>query len=345
MIGMQPGMTGGPDARTESVRVRSFVQGALRDEIEVLEAARLMLDGDAGFVWIDLADPRRETVRWLAGHYRLHPLAEAEVFEPHRESAVKIFEGSAHVIALFPRRLDEPIQTGEVQLIVGPGFLISIHQADFQDVDRVLEQWGSVPDEWRQTSSSLVYAILSQVMRPFAPLTDAAEDALNALEEETLHPAAKRLPKRDTLHRLFDLTEQISDLHDLAVPLRSVLESLSQNDAWLTGGHGHAYLIDVYDDAARLAERLLMLRDAAKRLFDMVNSLITLQRADVSNQLTVVATIFLPLSFIAGYFGQNFEYMTDGVASRWDFLIWGGALQIAALVVIFITLRRFGAFD
>jgi magnesium transporter len=342
---MQAGMMDGQGAHTETVRVRRFVGGALRDETDALDAARLALDSDAGFVWIDLADPRRETVRWLAGHYRLHPLAETEVFEPHRESAVKIFEGAAHVIALFPRRHDLPIRTGEVQLIVGAGFLISIHQSDFQDVDRVLEQWGSVPDEWRQTSSSLVYAILSQVMHPFMPLADEAEDALNALEEETLHPAAKRLPKRDTLHRLFDLTEQISDLHDLAAPLRSVLESLSQNDAWLTGGHGHAYLIDVYDDAARLAERLLMLRDAAQRLFDMVNSLITLQRTDVSNQLTVVATVFLPLSFITGYFGQNFAYMTDGVASRWDFLLWGGALQIATLAVILVTLKRLGALD
>ena len=326
-------------------RVRTFVQGALRDETDTLDAGRLALDDDAGFVWIDLVNPRRETVHWLAGHYRLHPLAEAEVFEPHRESAVKIFQGAAHVIALFPRRHDLPIRTGEVQVIVGAGFLISIHQADFQDVDRVLDQWGSVPDEWRQTSSSLVYAILFQVMRPFLPLADEAEDALNALEEQALHPAAKRLPKRETLHWLFDLTEQISDLHDLAAPLRGVLESLSQNDAWLTGGHGHAYLADVSDDAARLAERLLMLRDAAKRLFDMVNSLITLQRADVADQLTVVATIFLPLSFITGYFGQNFEYMTDGVASRWDFLVWGGALQVAALTVILIMLKRLGAFE
>ena len=342
---MQP-MMDGPGARTERVRVRAFARGALREETDALDAAHLLsVDRDAGFAWIDLVEPRRETVDWLAGHYRLHPLAEAEVFEAHRESAVKIFEGAAHVIALFPRRHDLPIRTGEVQLIVGEGFLISIHQADFQDVERVLEQWASVPDEWRQTSSSLVYAILAQAMRPFVPLADAAEDALSLLEEETIHPAAKRLPKRETLHRLFDLTEQISDLHDLAAPLRSVLESLSQNDAWLTGGHGHAYLADVYDDAARLAERLEMLRDAAERLFNMVNSLITLQRTDVSNQLTVVATIFLPLSFITGYFGQNFAYMTGSVASRWDFLIWGGLLQVATLAVILVTLKRLGAFD
>lgn len=343
---MQSRVTDGSSARAETVRVRTFVQGALRDEAETLDLSRLAVDPEGGFVWIDLVDPRVATVHALARHFRLHPLAEAEVFEPHRESAVKIFEGSAHVIALFPRRHDLPIRTGEVQVILGDGFLISIHQVEFQqDVDRLLEQWDATPDEWRQTSSSLLYAIISQAMRPFTPLADAAEDALNALEEETLHPAAKKLPKRDTLHRLFDLTEQISDLHDLAAPLRSVLDSLNQNDAWLTGGNGRAYLVDVFDDAARLTERLQMLRDAAKRLFDMVNSLITLQRTDVSNQLTVVATIFLPLSFIVGYFGQNFEYMTNGVASRWDFLIWGGVVQGVALVIILVILRRFGAFE
>lgn len=340
---MQLRVTDAPE--TETVRVRTFVEGKVHDELDSLDVERLAIDDTGGFAWIDLVDPRVETVRWLAGHYHLHPLAEAEVFESHRESAVKIFDGSAHVIVRFPRHLDQPIRTGEAQMIVGEGFLISIHKSDFQDVDRVLDQWGSVPDAWRQTSSSLLYAILAQAMRPFVPLSDASEDALNELEEQMLHPDAKRLPSRETLQRLFELTEQISDLHDLAVPLRNVLESLSQNDAWLTGGHGRAYLVDVCDDAARLAERLMMLRDAAQRLFDMVNSLITLQRTDVSTQLTVVATIFLPLSFVVGYFGQNFKYLTDNVGSRWDFLLWGAAVQIATLIVVLITLKRVGALD
>lgn len=340
---MQPRVTDGPESREEAVRVCSFVRGELRGETDALDDARLTIDSGAGFVWIDLVDPRPETLARLAERYHLHPLAVAEVFEPHRESAAKIFEGAAHVIALFPRQHELPLRTGEVQVIAGEGFLISIHRTDFQDIGRLLDQWDAIPDEWRQASSSLVYAILSQAMHPFAPLTDEVEDKLNRLEELTLSPAAKRLPKRETLHELFDLTEQISDLHDLAVPLRTVLQSMSENDTWLTGGHGHAYLVDVYDDAVRLAERLEMLRDAAKRLFEMVNSLITLQRTDVSNQLTVVATIFLPLSFISGYFGQNFKYMTDSVASRWDFLIWGGVVHVAALVVILIMLRRLGA--
>ena len=158
------------ECQSESVTSRYDDSDARLTGTNQQATAGMELEVEVGWAALGVAGGT-DSGQQLAGP---HPLAEAEVFEPHRESAVKIFEGSAHVIALFPRRLDEPIQTGEVQLIVGPGFLISIHQADFQDVDRVLEQWGSVPDEWRQTSSSLVYAILSQVMRPFAPLTDAA---------------------------------------------------------------------------------------------------------------------------------------------------------------------------
>jgi magnesium transporter len=87
-----------------------------------------------------------------------------------------------------------------------------------------------------------------------------------------------------------------------------------------------------------------MLRDTGQRLFEMVNSLVTLQRTDVSKQLTIVATIFLPLSFVASYFGQNFQFMTDAVASRDAYLFWGLGVQLFTLVSIFLALWKFGAF-
>lgn len=85
--------------------------------------------------------------------------------------------------------------------------------------------------------------------------------------------------------------------------------------------------------------------DTAGRLLDSFYALITLRSTDMSNRLTIVATIFLPLSFLSSYFGQNFQYLTDRVGSGGQFVVWGVAVPLVSLSIILVMLQRFGAFD
>lgn len=326
------------------IQVRIFADGELERDSASLSQASLRAVQDDRLVWIDLADPERATMETLAEIYDLHPLTVDEVFDTHRESDVSTFNGSAHIVIHYPFRHDDTFTSSEIQVIIGEGFLITIHEPDVLDTDNVHIHWKSTPRTWRSTSSSVLYAILRVAMFTFSPVADRLADALEELEETAIGSEKQGRPKRETLYRLFDLTEQITDLYNIAMPMKDMMQGLIHNSDWFSGENGNAYTRDVADDIVHLVNRLHLLRETGQRLFEMVNSLITLQRTDVSKQLTVVATIFLPLSFVVGYFGQNFQYMTDGVASRGDFLFWGIGVQVLALAVILIMLWRFGAF-
>jgi magnesium transporter len=332
-------------ASTErSVRVRVFVSGELEREDTTLSQESLRDLAEDRLVWIDLVNPERATLEVLADIYSLHPLTVDEVFDTHRESDVSTFDGSAHIVIYYPYRHDHTFTSGEIQVIIGQGFLISIHEPDILDPDDVFGPWRATPAKWRSTSSSLLYAILRTAMSAFSPIADHLSDALEELEDTAMDPENRGTPKRETLYKLFDLTEQITDLHNIAMPMKDMMQSLIHNSDWFSQENGNAYTRDIADDVVHLVNRTYMLRDTGQRLFEMVNSLVTLQRTDVSKQLTIVATIFLPLSFVASYFGQNFQFMTDAVASRDAYLFWGLGVQLFTLVSIFLALWKFGAF-
>lgn len=327
-----------------SIQIRIFASGDLEYEDTTLSPESLHAVAEDRLVWIDLVNPERATLEVLADIYNLHPLTVDEVFDTHRESDVSTFESSAHIVLYYPYRHDHTFTASEIQVIIGHRFLISIHEPDILDADDVFGSWRATPAKWRSTSSSLLYAILRIAMSAFSPITDHLSDALEELEDTAMDPENRGTPKRETLYKLFDLTEQITDLHNIAMPMKDMMQSLIHNSDWFSGENGNAYTRDIADDVVHLVNRMHMLRDTGQRLFEMVNSLVTLQRTDVSKQLTIVATVFLPLSFLASYFGQNFQFMTDAVTSRNAYLFWGLGVQLFTLVAIFLALWKVGAF-
>ncbi|MBA2289303.1 MAG: magnesium transporter CorA family protein, partial [Chloroflexia bacterium] len=126
------------EASTErSVRVRVFVSGELEREDTTLSQESLRDLAEDRLVWIDLVNPERATLGVLADIYSLHPLTVNEVFDTHRESDVSTFDGSAHIVIYYPYRHDHTFTSGEIQVIIGQGFLISIHEPDILDPDDV----------------------------------------------------------------------------------------------------------------------------------------------------------------------------------------------------------------
>jgi magnesium transporter len=324
-------------------RVREIADGAMSPPRDTLDDAALT-PRENEVTWIDLIDPDTDTLASLRRAFHLHPLIMEELTEEHRTSDVRVFDGSTYAVLRFPRMTRDSIATDEVQIVIGEGLLITIHHPLALDLDEMLRHWEQTPEPWRGTSSALLYALLRLVMDVFVPVVDRLSERLDVLEHHALLPRRDAPPKREVVHTLFSLTEQITDLHNMAVPTMDMIHSLQHNSDWFSHEKGNAYTRDVLDDARHLSHRLEMLRETAQRLFDMVNSLITLHRADVEAQLTLVATIFLPLTLLSSYFGQNFKFMTDHIEGPLSFIAWGVAVPLAALAVIMLALWKVGAF-
>lgn len=327
----------------EHCHVREIVDGEMGPPRDVLDDAALT-PREGEVTWIDLTNPSDETLAELERAFHLHPLIMEELTESHRTSDVRVFDGSTFAILRFPRLSGGEIETDEVQIVIGEGYLITAHQTLGFDLDEIIHHWEAAPGSWRSTSSSLLYALLRLVMDIFVPVVDHLSDRLDTLQHHALLPHRDAPPRREVVNTLFGLTEQITDLHNMAVPTMDMIHSLQHNSDWFSHQKGNAYTRDVLDDARHLSHRLEMLRETAQRLFEMVNSLITLHRADVEKQLTLVATIFLPLTLLSSYFGQNFTFMVNHVDGLWSFLAWGVAAPLIALAIILAVMWKVRAF-
>ncbi len=327
----------------ERCHVREIEAGAMGPPRDVLdEAALTPREGEV--TWIDLTTPSDGTLAELERAFTLHPLIMEELTQRHRTSDVRVFDGVTFAVLRFPRIADGEIRADEVKIVIGDSFLVTVHEPLAFDLDDLVANWQVTPESWRATSASLLYALLRLVMDVFVPVVDRLGEQLDTLQHHALLPHGDAPPRREVVNTLFHLTEQIIDLHNMAVPTMDMIHSLQHNSDWFSHEKGNAYTRDVLDDARHLSNRLEMLRATAQRLFEMVNALITLHRADVEKQLTLVATIFLPLTLLSSYLGQNLKFMTDHIEGMWSFLAWGVAAPLVALAVILAVLWRVRAF-
>lgn len=296
------------------------------------------------YLWIDLVDPDRETIHHINRHFPLHRLAVEAVFEQRRRPGVSIYEQSVYVQMHHVQRRDQHIESEPIKIFLGSGYFITIRPNSAFPVERIIDRWDAAPDEWQAHASSLLYALADILVDQLARVTDELEDELRKEDRYGPRMGGASTPGSSVLESLYKITDQISDTYAIAMPLRETVQSLLGGGDLLGEHRGAEYFRDVYEHAVYISDRLENLQNLAQRIFDMVGALINLRLSDVSKQLTVVATIFLPLSFITGYFGQNFGFMVREVYSGGAFVLYGVVLPVTALIVILAVLIRVRAF-
>ena len=299
---------------------------------------------EGAYLWIDLVDPDRDTVHRIKQHFSLHRLAVEAVFEHRKRPGVSIFERSAYVQLQHVSRQDSKVRSVPIKVFIGPGYFITIRPGYHFPVERILDRWDAAPDAWQMHTSSLLYALADVLVDDLARVTDELEDLLCSDDRYGIQMGRAGAPGSSVLESLYEITDQVSDAYAIALPLRDTIQSLLGDADVLGESSGAAYFRDVSDHAEYVADRLDNLQNLGQRIFDMAGALINLRLSDVSKQLTVVATIFLPLTFITGYFGQNFSHMVGAVNSQGAFIVYGIVLQVVSLVVILAVLFWLKAF-
>jgi magnesium transporter len=331
---------------SERVTVWTIETGEIAARSDRLDREGLRAVAASALTWIDLIDPSPATLRSLEGMCGLHPRIVDKTLKPHRTPAVTVLDDTTHIVLHVPLlREDAHLITREVQMILRERLLVTVHEPDAIEVAGLLDHWRGAPEARRSTAGSLLYATLRMIIAAFVAAADSLDVSLKRLHDEVITEEQVTMPERRLLFALFDVTEQIADLHHMAEPAVSIMQRLERNHEWFADDEGTDHSQDLVDEASLLASRLRLMGDTAGRLLDSCYALITLRSTDMSNRLTIVATIFLLLSFLSSYFGQNFQYLIDGIGSCGQFVVWGAAVPLLSLSVILVLLHRFGAFD
>lgn len=284
------------------LRVRVYDNGRLLDGDEGLL-------GHAGAKWIDVLQPDEATLGKLAERYGLHKLAIEDCL--HLDQRPKLEEYGNHQFLVLqgfscPDQKWADLVMHEVHFFLGPDWVITVHEQAHAAIDHVHKRLEADPANTIGRGVDFVtYLVADAVVDGNFPLLESFNEALEDLEERIF----TAFPPPSVLHETFQLKRALVQVRRVLSPQRDVVGLLARQGIPQVGERTTIYFRDVFDHLVRLYEQIDAARDLVGNVVEAYLSQVANRTSDISKQLTIFASIFMPLSFIVGFFGQNFDQL------------------------------------
>ena len=306
-------------------------------EPEAESIAACLSEGKQGF-WLDIENPDDADYELLEKTFKFHPLALEDI--RHQNQRPKLDEYTGYVfVVLFIAEFDgERIQIREQHLFLSPQYLVSVHLEPSSPLDRLRERIKANPDLAHRNLPFLFYLVVDQLVDAIFPVIDQVDDATERLEEGIIIK-----PDPASLGTLTSLKRAVIDLRKVLGAQRDVFQRLTTHTVGLEGGQDMIiYYRDVYDHIIRQYETVDSLRDLLTSAMDVYLSTVSNRLNQVITRLTVFATLFLPLTFITGFFGMNFAWLVAHIAPAWTFWVLAVGVMLATTGLQLLYYRRRG---
>jgi len=298
------------------------------------------LEKGEGLVWLNLSGPLTPEHRELLGRppFNFHELALEDASKEDGQRA-KVEEYDDHFFLVMhsvsTHKGESSLEFGwsEIDVFVGKNFVVSVHRPGSPEIGQVWKEADTRPGIMGCGPDMLAYYLLDAVVDRYMEIVDEVEDVLDGLEDAVVDPRADET----TVHRIFDFKRQLIQFRKKAGPLREAINEMTSREFPQVTTGTLPYLRDVYDHLIRLSDMLDSYRDILTGALDVHLSAVSNRLNEIMKRLTVVATIFMPLTFITGFWGMNFV----GLPVASNVWMWASlafmALVTAVMYIIFQT--------
>lgn len=312
----------------------------INDEIKRLSVKELSqcLRQPEGVLWVDLDDPNEaeeETI--LVSLFDVHPLAIEDTrkgrdeeghlpkVEDFGESLFIIFNPVEREVRGEGKRASQrlEIKTTQLSAILSRRTLITHHYRPQRSIANAIQLLAKNPQTLGRGPDYLFHMIIDEVVDNYSPILDALDDTVDGMEEEVF-----RSPGQRTMAKILQLKKTIMTIRRVAVYQREMLHRLSRGEFALITRDEMIYYRNVYDHLVRMTDLADSYRDMVAGLLDAYLSVTSNNLNQVMKVLTIISTIFLPLSVITGFFGMNFKYLPG---AEWEYGVLAAALFMGAV--------------
>ncbi|MGZ6724639.1 MAG: magnesium/cobalt transporter CorA [Solirubrobacteraceae bacterium] len=302
-----------------------------RDAVE-----RLLASGD--FFWLDLDQPGADDFEILRDVFGFHPLAVED--SEHFAQRAKIDEYDDFVFIVVYGAAPDSDRLVEVHCFYSERFLLTVHHDDcpaFAEIRRRYQNREKAIDQ----PSMLLYRIIDGLVDSFFPILAAFDDRIDELEDAIFLKADDK-----QLQEIFQMKRLLVGMRKAVSPQRDAFSRLMGGIAQLPGlaETDARYFRDIYDHLIRISDLIDSYRDLLTGAMDVYLSTVSNRLNSVMKQLAVIATIFLPLSWLTGFFGQNFGFEVRNIAGWGAFAGLGVGTELVALAILLVFFRRRGWF-
>jgi magnesium transporter len=266
---------------------------------------------DDSVLWVELDGLSNiEILQELGERFSLHPLALEDVLNLGQRPKVEPYENHLFIVSQMISGDENGTVSGEqISMFLGPGYLISIQEDPSTDTFRpVHERLRTARGLIRKMGADyLTYALMDAVVDHKFPLLEKLGEALDDLDDDVVTK-----PSIEHVHQLHDSKRLLAHLRRFVWPEREVISALLHDESGLVRRETKIYLRDCYDHTVQIMDLIESYRDVATANMDMYLSSVGMRTNEIMRVLTVISSIFIPLTFLAGVWGMNFQSERDG---------------------------------
>ncbi|UCE00849.1 MAG: magnesium/cobalt transporter CorA [Chloroflexota bacterium] len=315
------------------IRVIRMMESGDINPVEV-EQIKTILQDTGDFIWIDIAAEQPEICKPILQEiFNFHPLAIDDAL--HETHVPKVDDWNDYLYLVLRTALRESPQTEgiaipELDIFLGENYLVSYQSIPIQSVEKIWELCQKDQRYLSRGAGFLLYQIADEMATDIMHLIEEIDEHVDQIEDEIFTD-----PQSATLAKIFSIKRTVLKLRRTLLPQKEVFNKLARGDFALIKTNDQVYFRDLYDHMVRLQEINESTRDLLSGALDTYLSVINNRMNEIMKVLTIIATIFIPLSFFTSIYGMNFAYMPE---LQWR---WGYFLILSFLAIIFFAMLIF----
>jgi magnesium transporter len=276
--------------------------------------------------WWDLDSATLEEQEALAGHFKFHPLAIEDCVMDVNYPKIDFYETYLYMVLHgvdVDRSQAEGFAPKELDIFLGPNYLVTFHKKPMRSIEEVLRRAKENSPIFDYGLDFVLYTILDIMVTNYLPVLVDLEDQIDEIEEELFES-----PDPSDLRKILMLKRTLLKIKKTVFPQREVMNHLARNEYQFITQKTQFYFRDVYDMLFRITEMTESFRDVTTAMVETYLSIASNRMNEVMKALTLITTIFMPLTVITGIYGMNFEHMPE---LHWKY----GYLMVIGSMVVF----------
>lgn len=287
-------------------------------------------------LWVDVAAPSIPESLILSDTFAFHPLSVEDAMSSVQYPKVEAYDGYLYAVlhGIDYRAGDRAFRTHDVDFFVGSNYLVTVHDGYSRSIGAVREQTPRNARILAEGPIPLFYRIVDAMVDGYRPEVDKLEDRLDELEKAIFEPSDPAIARR-----ILDEKRQVASLRRIVTPQRDVIARLARRDFLDITPEMSFRFRDVYDHLVRIADDALMFQDRITGILDAHLSNVSNRLNEVMKVLTIVATLFMPLTLLTGAYGMNVTLPRFPGGDRAQFW-WVYGLMVVVIVVMLAAFRR-----
>ena len=297
-----------------------------------------LLKDKSAVIWVDMESPTADDERVLLDVFHFHPLTVEDCRENRHYPKIEEFNDYIYFIVHGVTANTSPDRFNTIELdgFLGPNYVITYHHDMFRSINNVKQLLRTTPIACQRGSAFLLHQILDQVVDFYSPVLDDFDDRIDKLEDDIF---TLRRPNNQILSEIMDLKRSVLRLRRISGKQMDILHRMSRGEFALIPEEMRPFYRDVYDHLVRVVDLAESYRDLISGSLEAYLSVVSNRLNEIMKVLTIFSAVMLPLTFIAGVYGMNFDNMPELHSRYGYYAAWAIMLIVAVGMLLFFKRR------